>query len=44
MHFGIGHGSDRGVVNSVLRMEGIVDSVSVVADDTVICEDGEIVV
>lgn len=44
MHFGIGHGSDRGLVNSVLRMEGIVDSVTVVADDTVICENGEIMV
>jgi len=44
MHFGIGHGSDRGIVNSVLRMEGIVDSVTVVADDTVICENGEILV
>jgi leucyl aminopeptidase (aminopeptidase T) len=44
MHFGIGHGSDRGIVNSVLRMEGIVDSVTVVADDTVVCENGEILV
>jgi hypothetical protein len=44
MHFGIGHGSDRGIVNSVLRMEGIVDSVTVVADDTVICDNGEIMV
>lgn len=44
MHFGIGHGSDRGIVNSVLRMEGIVDRVSVAADDTVICENGKIMV
>jgi len=44
MHFGIGHGSDRGLVNSVLRMEGIIDRVSVAADDTVICENGEILV
>ena len=44
MHFGIGHGSDRGIVNSVLRMEGIVDSVTIVADDTVVCENGEILV
>ena len=42
MHFGIGHGSDRGVVNSVLRLEGIIDSVTVVADNTVVCENGVI--
>jgi leucyl aminopeptidase (aminopeptidase T) len=44
MHFGIGHGSDRGIVKSVLRHEGIVDRVTVVADDTVVCDNGEIVV
>jgi hypothetical protein len=40
MHFGIGHGADRGLVNSNLRLEGIVDAPTVVADDTVICRDG----
>ena len=40
-HFGIGHGADRGVANSVLRLEGIVDRVTIVADDTVVCEDGQ---
>ena len=42
MHMGIGHGSDRGVVNSVLRLEGIIDRVTVVADNTVVCENGVI--
>ena len=41
MHFGIGHGSDRGIVNSKLRLEGIVNHPTVVADGKVICEDGE---
>ncbi|HEY7065377.1 MAG TPA: hypothetical protein VII06_28125 [Chloroflexota bacterium] len=43
-HFGIGHGADRGVANSTLRLEGIVDRVTIVADDTVVCEDGKILV
>jgi aminopeptidase len=41
MHFGIGHGADRGLVNSNLRLEGIVDSPTVVADETVICQNGK---
>ena len=44
MHFGIGHGADRGLNNSVLRLEGIIGQVTVVADDTVVCEDGKICV
>lgn len=44
MHFGTGHGADRGVINSVLRLEGIVDKITMVVDDTVICEKGKILV
>lgn len=44
MHFGIGHGADRGEINSVLRLEGITDKVTVVVDDTVVCEKGKILV
>lgn len=45
MHFGIGHGADRGLVNSVLRLEGITDRVTIVVDDKhVVARDGEIVV
>lgn len=43
MHFGIGHGADRGQVNSKLRLEGIIDRVTVVVDDNkVVCEKGQI--
>ena len=43
MHFGIGHGADRHKVNSKLRLEGIVDRVTVVVDDKiVVCENGQI--
>jgi hypothetical protein len=43
MHFGIGHGADRGKVNSKLRLEGIVDRVTVVVDDNiVVCDKGQI--
>lgn len=43
MHFGIGHGADRGLVNSVLRLEGIVDRVTIVVDEKhVVARDGEI--
>lgn len=43
MHFGIGHGADRGQVNSKLRLEGIVARVTIVVDDNkVVCEDGKI--
>lgn len=43
MHFGIGHGADRKKVNSKLRLEGIIDRVTVVVDDkTVICENGQV--
>ena len=43
MHFGIGHGADRGQVNSTLRLEGIAARVTIVVDDDkVVCEDGKI--
>ena len=43
MHFGIGHGADRGQVNSTLRLEGIVARPTVIVDDkTVVCEKGKI--
>ena len=43
MHFGIGHGADRGEVNSKLRLEGIGARVTIVVDDNkVVCEDGKI--
>lgn len=43
MHFGIGHGADRGLVNSVLRLEGIVDRITIVVDDKhIVARDGEI--
>ena len=43
MHFGIGHGADRHQVNSKLRLEGIVDRVTVVVDDKiVVCDKGQI--
>ena len=43
MHFGIGHGADRHQMNSKLRLEGIVDRVTVVVDDkTVVCDKGQI--
>jgi hypothetical protein len=42
MHFGIGHGADRGQVNSKLRLEGIARRVTFVVDDNkVICENGQ---
>lgn len=44
MHFGIGHGADRGVVNSRLRLEGIVDRVTITVDGKPVARDGEIVV
>lgn len=45
MHLGIGHGADRGLVNSTLRLEGIVDGVTIVVDDRhVVAKDGEILV
>lgn len=45
MHFGIGHGADRGLVNSVLRLEGIVDRVTIVVDGKhTLARDGEILV
>jgi leucyl aminopeptidase (aminopeptidase T) len=41
MHFGIGHGADRGQIKSTLRLEGIARRVTFVVDDNkVICEDG----
>jgi leucyl aminopeptidase (aminopeptidase T) len=44
MHFGIGHGADRKQINSVLRLEGIVDKITMVIDDTVVCDKGKILV
>jgi hypothetical protein len=44
MHFGIGTGADRGQIFSTLRLEGITDRVTFVADNTTICKDGKIVV
>ena len=41
MHFGIGHGADRGKVNSILRLEGITDYITIRIDDTVVCEKGQ---
>jgi hypothetical protein len=43
MHFGIGHGADRGIIKSKLRLEGIISRVTVVVDDDiVVCENGRI--
>lgn len=43
MHFGIGHGADRGQINSKLRLEGITARVTIVVDDNkVVCENGKI--
>lgn len=44
MHFGIGHGADRGQNNSKLRLEGIIAQPTVYADDTLICQGGKILV
>jgi leucyl aminopeptidase (aminopeptidase T) len=45
MHLGIGHGADRGQILSTLRLEGIIDKVTVVVDDdVVVCQDGKILV
>ena len=41
MHFGIGHGADRGKINSILRLEGITDYITITIDDTVVCEKGQ---
>ncbi len=42
MHFGIGHGADRGKVNSILRLEGITDWITMTIDNTVVCERGSL--
>ena len=44
LHFGIGHGADRNKINSVLRLEGIIDKITLVIDDTVVCDKGKILV
>ena len=44
LHFGIGHGADRRQINSVLRLEGIIERVTMVVDDTVVCEKGKIMI
>jgi hypothetical protein len=41
MHFGIGYGADRGKINSILRLEGIIDYITMTIDDTVVCEKGQ---
>lgn len=42
MHFGIGHGADRGQVKSNLRLEGIAARVTIVVDDNkVVCDNGK---
>ncbi len=41
MHFGIGHGADRGKINSILRLEGIPDYITMTIDNTVVCEKGQ---
>ena len=40
MHFGMGHGADRGKINSILRLEGITDYITITIDDTLVCEKG----
>jgi hypothetical protein len=37
---GAGHG-DRGKINSILRLEGITDYITITIDDTVVCERGQ---
>jgi hypothetical protein len=44
MHFGIGHGADRGKIVSVLRLEGIIEKITMIIDDTVVCDNGKILV
>lgn len=45
MHFGIGHGADRGLVTSKLRLEGISDRVTWVVDGKhTVVRDGKILV
>lgn len=44
MHFGIGHGADRGKIVSVLRLEGIIEKITIVIDDTVLCDNGKILI
>ena len=43
MHFGIGHGADRGIIKSKIRCEGIISRVSIIVDDDiVVCDNGVI--
>ena len=44
MHYGIGHGADRGKVNSTLRLEGIIDSISIEVDGKLVADNGKILV
>ena len=45
MHFGVGHGADRGLVTSRLRLEGISDRVTMVVDGRhTVARDGDILV
>ena len=44
MHFGIGHGADRGKIISVLRLEGIIEKITMIIDDAVVCDNGKILV
>ena len=39
-----GHGADRGKIVSVLRLEGIIEKITMIIDDTVVCDNGKILV
>ena len=38
------HGADRGKIVSVLRLEGIIEKITMIIDDTVVCDNGKILV
>jgi hypothetical protein len=37
-------GADRGKIVSVLRLEGIIEKITMIIDDTVVCDNGKILV
>ena len=37
-------GGDRGKIVSVLRLEGIIEKITMIIDDTVVCDSGKILV
>jgi hypothetical protein len=37
-------GADRGKIVSVLRLEGIIEKITMIIDDTVVCDSGKILV